>query len=60
MVCRTVNQALTSGETLYGRSELRMLRIIFAPHLPQRFCYYTVNLEGVKGIRKTSHDYEKT
>ncbi|ETE64426.1 DNA repair protein XRCC3, partial [Ophiophagus hannah] len=58
MVCRTVNQALTGGETLYSKSELRMLRIIFAPHLPQHFCYYTVNLEGVKGIR--SHDYEET
>ncbi|XP_026554353.1 DNA repair protein XRCC3 isoform X2 [Pseudonaja textilis] len=60
MVCRTVNQALTGGETLYSKSELRILRIIFAPHLPQHFCYYTVNLEGVKGIRKISHDYEET
>ncbi|XP_013928391.1 PREDICTED: DNA repair protein XRCC3 [Thamnophis sirtalis] len=60
MVCRTVNQALTGGETLYSKSELRMLRIIFAPHLPQHFCYYTVNLEGVKGVGKISHDYEET
>ncbi|KAM6461314.1 DNA repair protein XRCC3 isoform 3-T4 [Liasis olivaceus] len=59
MVCRTVHQAQIAGETSYSRSELRMLRVIFAPHLPQHFCYYTVNLEGVKGIRKIGHDYEE-
>ncbi|XP_009099956.1 DNA repair protein XRCC3 [Serinus canaria] len=29
----------------------RTLSVIFAPHLPPSFCYYTVQLEGVKGIK---------
>ncbi|NWS05062.1 XRCC3 protein, partial [Motacilla alba] len=27
----------------------RTLSVVFAPHLPPSFCYYTVQLEGVKG-----------
>ncbi|XP_018411849.1 PREDICTED: DNA repair protein XRCC3 isoform X1 [Nanorana parkeri] len=29
---------------------LRTMEVIFAPHIPQATCYYTVDLEGVKGI----------
>ncbi|NXB97343.1 XRCC3 protein, partial [Vidua chalybeata] len=29
----------------------RTLSVVFAPHLPPSFCYYTVQLEGVKGIK---------
>ncbi|XP_027704819.1 DNA repair protein XRCC3 isoform X3 [Vombatus ursinus] len=28
---------------------VRTLSVIFAPHLPQSYCHYTVNAEGVKG-----------
>ncbi|XP_068959910.1 DNA repair protein XRCC3 isoform X2 [Petaurus breviceps papuanus] len=28
---------------------VRTLSVIFAPHLPQAYCHYTVNAEGVKG-----------
>ncbi|NXQ24075.1 XRCC3 protein, partial [Alaudala cheleensis] len=30
---------------------MRTLSVVFAPHLPPSFCYYTVQLEGVKGIK---------
>ncbi|XP_009069819.1 PREDICTED: DNA repair protein XRCC3-like, partial [Acanthisitta chloris] len=30
---------------------VRTLRVVFAPHLPPSFCYYTVQLEGVKGVK---------
>ncbi|XP_066468392.1 DNA repair protein XRCC3 [Tiliqua scincoides] len=39
------------GAPHHGRGVLRTLSVIFAPHLPQSLCYYTVNLEGVKGIK---------
>lgn len=29
---------------------VRTLEVVFAPHLPQSFCCYTINLEGVKGV----------
>ncbi|KAG9481214.1 DNA repair protein XRCC3 [Eleutherodactylus coqui] len=29
---------------------LRIMEVIFAPHIPRSTCYYTVDLEGVKGI----------
>ncbi|XP_069807374.1 DNA repair protein XRCC3 isoform X2 [Dendropsophus ebraccatus] len=29
---------------------LRIMEVIFAPHIPPSTCYYTVDLEGVKGI----------
>ncbi|XP_044128120.1 DNA repair protein XRCC3 [Bufo gargarizans] len=29
---------------------LRTMEVIFAPHIPPSTCYYTVDLEGVKGI----------
>ncbi|XP_077179904.1 DNA repair protein XRCC3 isoform X2 [Paroedura picta] len=48
MVSRTGRQVQAAGEVSYG-STLRTMRVIFAPHLPQSACYYTVNSEGVKG-----------
>ncbi|KAL9850490.1 DNA repair protein XRCC3 [Geothlypis trichas] len=35
----------------HGPGSRRTLSVVFAPHLPPSFCYYTVQLEGVKGIR---------
>ncbi|NXO81315.1 XRCC3 protein, partial [Sitta europaea] len=32
-------------------ASMRTLSVVFAPHLPPSFCYYTVQLEGVKGIK---------
>ncbi|XP_067895112.1 DNA repair protein XRCC3 [Heterodontus francisci] len=32
---------------------LRRMEIIFAPHLPQSFCNYTVCKEGVRGMKET-------
>ncbi|NXX67377.1 XRCC3 protein, partial [Spizella passerina] len=34
-----------------GTGSSRTLSVVFAPHLPPSFCYYTVQLEGVKGIK---------
>ncbi|XP_064570066.1 DNA repair protein XRCC3 isoform X2 [Zonotrichia leucophrys gambelii] len=34
-----------------GAGSRRTLSVVFAPHLPPSFCYYTVQLEGVKGIK---------
>ncbi|NXE62162.1 XRCC3 protein, partial [Calcarius ornatus] len=34
-----------------GPGSRRTLSVVFAPHLPPSFCYYTVQLEGVKGIK---------
>ncbi|NXV64202.1 XRCC3 protein, partial [Molothrus ater] len=34
-----------------GPGSSRTLSVVFAPHLPPSFCYYTVQLEGVKGIK---------
>ncbi|XP_063804582.1 DNA repair protein XRCC3 [Pseudophryne corroboree] len=31
-------------------SILRTMEVMFAPHVPRATCYYTVDLEGVKGI----------
>ncbi|XP_038607308.1 DNA repair protein XRCC3 [Tachyglossus aculeatus] len=31
---------------------VRALRVVFAPHLPPAFCYFTVNAEGVKGLKE--------
>ncbi|XP_072125997.1 DNA repair protein XRCC3 [Mobula birostris] len=32
---------------------LRRMEIIFAPHLPQTFCNYIINKEGVRGMKGT-------
>ncbi|XP_061468254.1 DNA repair protein XRCC3 [Rhineura floridana] len=53
MASRTIDLLPASEDALHSHgSALRTLRVIFAPHLPQSFCYYTVNLEGVKGIKE--------
>uniref|UniRef100_V9KPM9 X-ray repair complementing defective repair in Chinese hamster cells 3 n=1 Tax=Callorhinchus milii TaxID=7868 RepID=V9KPM9_CALMI len=31
---------------------LRTMEILFAPHLPQLFCYYVVSKEGVRGLKE--------
>ncbi|MEE6493800.1 hypothetical protein FKM82_016945 [Ascaphus truei] len=46
MVART--QA-TAPQACAG-SVLRTMEVISAPHIPRSVCYYTVHLEGVKGI----------
>uniref|UniRef100_A0A8D2J5T0 X-ray repair cross complementing 3 n=1 Tax=Varanus komodoensis TaxID=61221 RepID=A0A8D2J5T0_VARKO len=51
MVSRTFCQAARHPSSHNG-SSLRTMRVIFAPHLPPSFCYYTVNLEGVRGIKE--------
>ncbi|MGH0167561.1 UNVERIFIED_CONTAM: hypothetical protein FKN15_071645 [Acipenser sinensis] len=33
-------------------SVLRTMEVVFAPHLPQSFCYYTVSIDGVRGIKE--------
>ncbi|NXK88307.1 XRCC3 protein, partial [Formicarius rufipectus] len=40
-----------SGVASHCTGSLRTLRVVFAPHLPPSSCYYTVQLEGVKGIK---------
>ncbi|XP_048341525.1 DNA repair protein XRCC3 [Sphaerodactylus townsendi] len=50
MVSRT-NRLAQPAEDGSPGSPLRTMRVIFAPHLPQSACCYTVNPEGVKGIQ---------
>ncbi|XP_054826703.1 DNA repair protein XRCC3 [Eublepharis macularius] len=50
MVSRTPNLEQPTEDAPCGRP-LRTMRVVFAPHLPQFACYYTVKLEGVKGVR---------
>ncbi|KAK1150371.1 DNA repair protein XRCC3 [Acipenser oxyrinchus oxyrinchus] len=33
-------------------SVLRTMEVVFAPHLPQSFCYYTVSIDGVRGVKE--------
>ncbi|NXC27334.1 XRCC3 protein, partial [Campylorhamphus procurvoides] len=40
-----------SGVAPHCAGSMRTLRVVFAPHLPPSFCYYTIQLEGVKGIK---------
>ncbi|XP_074852536.1 DNA repair protein XRCC3 [Carettochelys insculpta] len=47
----TVSEKSFGGTLQHIGSVLRTLRVVFAPHLPQSFCCYTVNLEGVKGVK---------
>uniref|UniRef100_A0A8D0GBM0 DNA repair protein n=1 Tax=Sphenodon punctatus TaxID=8508 RepID=A0A8D0GBM0_SPHPU len=52
MASRTPHQEHSSSATSqHSGRVLRTLGVVFAPHLPQSFCYYTVNLEGVRGMR---------
>ncbi|XP_067151147.1 DNA repair protein XRCC3 isoform X2 [Apteryx mantelli] len=50
MVSRVSQPEQSSGVALHHTGSVRTLRVVFAPHLPSSFCYYTVKLEGVKGI----------
>ncbi|XP_069494288.1 DNA repair protein XRCC3 [Ambystoma mexicanum] len=54
MVTRTRSneQEACAGEGLASCSQVvRTLEVVFAPHLPQTFCYYTIGLEGVRGVQ---------
>ncbi|RXM90739.1 DNA repair protein XRCC3 [Acipenser ruthenus] len=33
-------------------SVVRTMEVVFAPHLPQSFCYYTVSIDGVRGVKE--------
>ncbi|XP_042331838.1 DNA repair protein XRCC3 isoform X2 [Sceloporus undulatus] len=50
MASRTIQSA--DDVHHHSRGVLRTLGVVFAPHLPQTFCHYTVNLEGVRGIKE--------
>ncbi|NXN89299.1 XRCC3 protein, partial [Bombycilla garrulus] len=39
------------GAAPHCAGSTRTLSVVFAPHLPPSFCYYTVQLEGVKGMK---------
>ncbi|NWX45374.1 XRCC3 protein, partial [Steatornis caripensis] len=49
MVSRVSQPEQSSGVASHHTGSVRTLRVVFAPHLPPSFCYYTVKLEGVKG-----------
>ncbi|KAM9291815.1 DNA repair protein XRCC3 isoform 3-T5 [Morus bassanus] len=51
MVSRITQPEQSSGVTSHHTGSMRTLRVVFAPHLPPSSCYYTVKLEGVKGIK---------
>ncbi|XP_037756964.1 DNA repair protein XRCC3 isoform X3 [Chelonia mydas] len=52
MASRTTQSEQSPGGALqHTGSVLRTLSVVFAPHLPQSFCCYAVNLEGVKGVK---------
>ncbi|XP_043372338.1 DNA repair protein XRCC3 isoform X3 [Dermochelys coriacea] len=47
----TQSEQSPGGALQHTGSVLRTLSVVFAPHLPQSFCCYAVNLEGVKGVK---------
>ncbi|NXY82902.1 XRCC3 protein, partial [Alcedo cyanopectus] len=49
MVSRVSQPQQPAGLAPHHRGSVRTLTVIFAPHLPPSYCYYTVKLEGVKG-----------
>ncbi|XP_042655144.1 DNA repair protein XRCC3 isoform X2 [Tyto alba] len=51
MVSRVSRPEQSSGAASHPTGSVRTLRVVFAPHLPPSSCYYTVKLEGVKGIK---------
>ncbi|KFU85570.1 DNA repair protein XRCC3 [Chaetura pelagica] len=51
MVSRVLQPEQSPGAGSHHTGSLRTLRVVFAPHLPPSFCYYTVKLEGVRGIK---------
>ncbi|XP_009956514.1 PREDICTED: DNA repair protein XRCC3 [Leptosomus discolor] len=50
MVSRVPQPEQSPGVAAHHTGSVRTLRVVFAPHLPPSSCYYTVKLEGVKGI----------
>ncbi|NXN73364.1 XRCC3 protein, partial [Himantopus himantopus] len=50
MVSR-ISPEQSSGVASHPSGSVRTLRVVFAPHLPPSSCFYTVKLEGVKGIK---------
>ncbi|NXX45641.1 XRCC3 protein, partial [Tricholaema leucomelas] len=52
MVSRVLQPEQSSETASHHTGSVRTLRVVFAPHLPPSFCYYTVKLEGVKGVRE--------
>ncbi|NXP62637.1 XRCC3 protein, partial [Chloropsis cyanopogon] len=51
MVSRASLPGHSPGAAPHCAGSTRTLSVVFAPHLPPSFCYYTVQLEGVKGIK---------
>ncbi|XP_014727379.1 PREDICTED: DNA repair protein XRCC3 [Sturnus vulgaris] len=51
MVSRTSLPGPSPGAASHSAGSVRTLSVVFAPHLPPSFCCYTVQLEGVKGIK---------
>ncbi|KFP05616.1 DNA repair protein XRCC3 [Calypte anna] len=51
MASRVPQPEQSLGVVSHHTGSVRTLRVVFAPHLPPSFCYYTVNLEGVRGIK---------
>ncbi|XP_074069308.1 DNA repair protein XRCC3 isoform X4 [Macrotis lagotis] len=49
MVSRPSSEFLRDTDASATGIVVRTLSVIFAPHLPQSYCHYTVNEEGVKG-----------
>ncbi|XP_055496590.1 DNA repair protein XRCC3 isoform X4 [Leucoraja erinacea] len=57
MVCRThicIEGKLPEGEVCASTTGtvIRRMEIIFAPHLPQSFCNYIINEQGVRGMKE--------
>ncbi|NXP56530.1 XRCC3 protein, partial [Heliornis fulica] len=50
MASRVSQPQQSAGAASYHTGSVRTLRVGFAPHLPPSSCYYTVKLEGVKGV----------
>ncbi|NXA84802.1 XRCC3 protein, partial [Thryothorus ludovicianus] len=51
MVSRMSLPGHSPGAASHSAGSMRTLSVVFAPHLPPSFCYYTVQLEGVKGVK---------
>ncbi|NXU96931.1 XRCC3 protein, partial [Cettia cetti] len=51
LLMRLMVSRVSPGAASHCAGSRRTLSVVFAPHLPPSFCYYTVQLEGVKGIK---------
>lgn len=65
MVCRThicIEGKLPEGEVCASTTGtvIRRMEIIFAPHLPQSFCNYIINEQGVRGMKETGINRAET